>query len=259
MLSRPTRLKWNQQGRVRDRHTVDWNSYPLSRSILTLFFLTIDVVKSLFEGSLSSVLLCEECGTKRKRTEEFLNVSLSLSEEVARRQSFPGDTKSGDLSVETCLERFVLPEKLGDPVDCPNCRKKTPTQKQHTFGTLPKVLCLHLKRFDAAQNKKIDDYVSFPARGLNMGKYLAQWCEVSRLRSTMGDESLDTEPHINYDLFGTVNHVGNMSSGHYVTNVKVGSKWYKINDAHVTLAGGDGGEETVVKDAGAYILFYARR
>jgi ubiquitin C-terminal hydrolase len=162
------------------------------------------------------------------------------------------------LSVETCLERFVTAEKLGDSVDCPSCARKTTTQKQHTFGTLPKVLCLHLKRFDAAQNKKIDDYVSFPARGLNMGRYLAQWCEVSSL-SPSKDEFQGAEPQINYDLFGTVNHVGNMSSGHYVTNVNVGSKWYRFNDAHVTLAGGDGGVDTVVKNAGAYILFYVRR
>lgn len=184
-----------------------------------------------------------------------MNVSLSLSEQVAKIRSTSGSKPA--LSVETCLERFVTPEKLGDSVNCPSCAKKTATQKQHTFGTLPKVLCLHLKRFDAAQNKKIDDFVSFPARGLNMGKYLAQWCEVSSLRPS--NDANTADPQICYDLFGTVNHIGNMSSGHYVTNVKVGNRWYHFNDAHVSLAGGTGGEESVVNDAGAYILFYVRR
>lgn len=169
-------------------------------------------------------------------------------------QSANGPKKS-ELSVETCLERFVMPEKLGDSVSCPSCARKTSTQKQHTFGTLPKVLCLHLKRFDAALNKKIDDFVSFPARGLNMGKYLAQWCEVTSLRSSE-EASGVAEPQVYYDLFGTVNHVGNMQSGHYVTNVKVDDQWYHFNDAHVSLAGG---EQSVVKNAGAYILFYVRR
>lgn len=213
-------------------------------------------MKKLFEGSLSSVLLCEECGNKRKRTEEFLNVSLSLSEQVARFQSTSGSTKPV-LSVETCLERFISPEKLGDSVNCPSCEKKTATQKQHTFGALPKVLCLHLKRFDAALNKKIDDFVSFPAQGLNMGKYLAQWCEVTSLRSPEVESV--AEPQVYYDLFGTVNHIGSMTSGHYITNVKVEDRWYHFNDAHVSLAGGNGGEETVVHNAGAYILFYVRR
>lgn len=230
--------------------------------------LDTDIVKTLFEGSLSSVLLCEECGNKRKRTEEFLNVSLSLAEQVSKLQSSTStntttNTGSGTnkasspLSVERCLERFVTAEKLGDGVDCPSCGKKTATQKQHTFGTLPKVLCLHLKRFDAAQNKKIDDFVSFPAQGLNMGKYLAQWCEVTSL--PVPEVETIAEPQICYDLFGTVNHVGNMQSGHYVTNVKVNDRWYHFNDAHVSLAGGDGTADAVVNNAGAYILFYVRR
>lgn len=212
-------------------------------------------MKFLFEGSLSSVLLCEECGNKRQRREEFMNVSLSLSEEVEKKQSVGG--AGADISVEACLDRFVTPEKLGDSVNCPSCEKKTATQKQHTFGTLPKVLCLHLKRFDASQDKKISDFVSFPARGLNMGRYLAQWCEVTGFRSN--EDEGPTEPCVEFDLFGTVNHIGSMQSGHYVTNVKVEDNWYHFNDAHVSLAGGDGGDETVVQNTGAYILFYVRR
>ena len=107
--------------------------------------------------------------------EEFLNVSLTLSEEVERMQAENGDIQLQKLSVETCFEHFVLPEKLADGVHCPTCKKKTPTKKQHTFSKLPKVLCLHLKRFDAARNRKIDQFVSFPSKGLNMGKLLSHW------------------------------------------------------------------------------------
>jgi ubiquitin C-terminal hydrolase len=135
-----------------------------------------DIIKHLFEGSLRSVLACEECGGKRTMNEPFMNISLTLSEEVdrLRKETLPtGNTMR--ISLETCLEHFILPEKLGDPVDCPSCRKKTSTKKQHTFSKLPKILCLHLKRFDAARNKKIDEPVSFPARGLNMGPLLSHW------------------------------------------------------------------------------------
>jgi ubiquitin C-terminal hydrolase len=105
--------------------------------------------------------------------EPFMNISLTLSEEVERRQT--QGVGGNEISVETCLEHFILAEKLGDPVQCPSCAKKTPTKKQHTFSKLPKVLCLHLKRFDAAKNRKIDEFVSFPARGLNMGTLLSHW------------------------------------------------------------------------------------
>jgi len=217
----------------------------------------IDITKKVFEGSLRSVLLCEICGVKRVQQEPFMNVSLSLSEEVERMQEGKG-TRKFDISVETCLEHFVLPEKLGDLVYCNSCRKKTRTKKQHTFAQLPKILCLHLKRFDAARNKKIDHFVSFPNYGLNMGGLLSHWCEVTRLESSGfdGGKSMPSaKPEILYDLFGTVNHIGNMQSGHYVANVKVDDAWYHCNDQHISYAN----EESVMKAEGAYVLFYIRR
>lgn len=70
------------------------------------------------------------------------------------------------------------------------------------------------------------------------------------------DESTPgVEPVVLYDLFSTVNHFGTLQSGHYVTNVKVGEKWYHVNDSHVGLAT----EDQVQKSDGAYLLFYHRR
>jgi ubiquitin C-terminal hydrolase len=105
-----------------------------------------------------------------------MSLSLPLSKEFQRQSTEKGSPKQKvQLSVERCLQHFTVPETLADPVDCPSCRKKTPTKKQHVVSKLPKVLCLHLKRFDAAQNKKIEEFVSFPGRGLNMGPYLPHW------------------------------------------------------------------------------------
>ena len=147
-------------------------------SNLTSRFLEfLDVVKQLFEGTLRSVLVCEECGGKRTLLEPFVNISLTLSEEVERLQA-ENDSFGRDrirISVETCLLHFTSPEKLVDGVHCSPCGKKTQTMKQHTFSKLPKVLCLHLKRFDAIRNRKIDEFVSYPARDLNMGPLLSHW------------------------------------------------------------------------------------
>ena len=187
-----------------------------------------------------------------------MNVSLSLSEEVKRMQEGKEMQKLDDMSVESCLEHFVLPEKLGDLVHCNSCGTKTHTKKQHTFAKLPKVLCLHLKRFDATKNKKIENFVSFPSHGLNMGGLLSHWREVTRLESSEfgNEESIPSaEPKIMYDLFGTINHVGNMQSGHYVANVKVDNTWYHCNDQHISYEK----EESVLKAEGAYVLFYQRR
>lgn len=201
------------------------------------------------------------------QTEPFMSISLPLSKEVQRAALEESGLKSPSprhikLSVERCLQHFTMPEALADPVDCPSCREKTPTTKQHVISRLPKILCLHLKRFDAAQNKKIQDFVSFPAKALNMGPLLPHWCEVTRASKPADDSPDSSMPSILYDLVGTVNHFGSLSSGHYVANVNVDSKWYHVNDAHVSYAGEGSGEKEVLDvggDGAAYLLFYIRR
>jgi ubiquitin C-terminal hydrolase len=165
----------------------------------------LNAVQNLFEGCLRNVLICEVCGCRRSQSEPFINVSLPIFKDRSNLTTFPitptcnsiGDpqslhqqqysnsssystssrvTRSAKLSLHSCLEQFTTPERLADTVHCYWCNEKTSTLKQHTFSKLPKVLCLHLKRFDARNNKKINDPVTFPIKGLNMGPHLPQWC-----------------------------------------------------------------------------------
>jgi ubiquitin carboxyl-terminal hydrolase 22/27/51 len=162
----------------------------LIRTCTLLFLMFIpDPITTMFEGTLRSVLMCEVCGNKRMQSEPFVSLSLPLSKEVdLTTHGFPGESSTLNshssalttpirprLSVERCLRHFTKPETLSDPVDCPNCGIKTSTRKQHVISKLPPILCLHLKRFDAASNRKIEDFVSFPAKGLNMGLHLPHW------------------------------------------------------------------------------------
>jgi ubiquitin C-terminal hydrolase len=98
-------------------------------------------------------------------------MSLSLQLANENQETNP---RRGILSVERCLTHFITPETLSG-ILCPTCRAKTVTSKQHVVAKLPRVLCLHLKRFDASYNKKIEDFVSFPLQGLDMGPYLPHW------------------------------------------------------------------------------------
>jgi len=59
---------------------------------------------------------------------------------------------------------------------------------------------------------------------------------------------------VSYNLFATVNHTGNLQSGHYIANIKSGDNWYHCNDAQVH----DITEEKVMFSQGAYMLFYCR-
>lgn len=78
-----------------------------------------------------------------------------------------------------------------------------------------------------------------------------QQCQIGR----RGKPTRVQSREIFYDLFGTVNHLGNLQSGHYVTNVKVEGQWFRCNDQHVRSTD----EATVLTSQGAYILFYTRR
>ena len=129
---------------------------------------------SFFEGTFTSSLICECCGAKRSQPEPFLIVSLPITKRkhklstLLASQTINNNASNGPrtavsrrglanllkTNIQDCLIQFTEPEALTDQVRCSSCGKKTPTQKQHTFAKLPKVLCLHLKRFDANTNKK---------------------------------------------------------------------------------------------------------
>eukprot|EP00814_Leptocylindrus_danicus_P006297 CAMPEP_0116010138 /NCGR_PEP_ID=MMETSP0321-20121206/3831_1 /TAXON_ID=163516 /ORGANISM="Leptocylindrus danicus var. danicus, Strain B650" /LENGTH=856 /DNA_ID=CAMNT_0003479197 /DNA_START=168 /DNA_END=2738 /DNA_ORIENTATION=+ len=239
-----------------------------------------DIVQSTFEGNLRSILLCEVCGCKRTQPEPFLNVSLPLSKEKCRvgltaskQSEISKNSSTSQLTLRHCLESFCRPEQLAEKVQCSSCLVKTSTQKQLTFAKLPRVLCLHLKRFDARTNKKLSDPVSFPAE-LDMGPHVSKWCEVGRGAVTSSTESVDVAEHdqiepsntvscpkLLYDLFGTINHRGSMNQGHYTANVKVhgSNHWYHCNDEGVYHAGEGDGEKEVLASDEPYMLFYIRR
>jgi len=227
----------------------------------------IDSVKKIFTGILRSTLVCEKCGCKRIQSEPFTNISLPLAKEFQASASTAetgsrSSPRKGKISVEICLEHFTLPEVLTDPVHCPSCSTKTRTIKQHTFSKLPKVLCLHLKRFDAAGSNKINEFVSFPALGLDLGSYLPHWSEI--IQGHGEDETRNSNggadsPKVLYDLFGIVNHKGSLNQGHYMCRVKFGEHWYNCNDSFVSKAGEGTGENDVRQSDDAYMLFYIQR
>lgn len=223
-------------------------------------------IKDIFGGSLRSVLICDQCGCKRSQIESFLNLSLPLKNEVpsvsevAKREKMT--LRKERSNINACLKHFTDPETLSDPIYCPSCNRKTNTLKQHTFAKLPRVLCLHLKRFDSTNNKKISDFVSYPASDLDMGKYLPHWCEKGLSKESKDGDSNQPDaesPKVLYDLFATVNHRGTLNQGHYTSNVKCGKHWYHCNDAFVCDAGEGNGEKEVLLAEGAYMLFYLRK
>lgn len=116
------------------------------------------------------------------------------------------------------------------------------------------------------------DFVSFPATGLDMGKYLTGWPAAgptppssgtqppppntgAATATASGEPSGDVPaPSLPYDLLAVVNHSGGMAQGHYTAYVKEIGRWFRFDDTWVHEV-----DEKEVLASEAYILFYFQR
>lgn len=86
---------------------------------------------------------------------------------------------------------------------------------------MPNILVIHLKRFRFTKESrgKITTLIDFPLEGLNFNEI------------ALGQQN--EKP--TYDLYGVINHEGNLASGHYYTYAKHREdlSWYCFNDSLV--------------------------
>ncbi|XP_033903475.1 ubiquitin carboxyl-terminal hydrolase 3 [Acipenser ruthenus] len=206
---------------------------------------TSTVVTSIFGGILQNEVNCLICGTESRKFDPFLDLSLDIPSQFRNKRT--KNQESGPIcTLRDCLRSFTDLEELDETelYMCHKCKKRQKSTKKFWIQKLPKVFCLHLKRFHwtAYLRNKVDTYVEFPLRGLDMKCYLLE-------PENSGPESCL------YELAAVVVHHGSgVGSGHYTAYATHEGRWYHFNDSTVTLTD----EETVVK-AKAYILFYIER
>ena len=169
-----------------------------------------------------------------------------------------GKGKRESVTLEECIRMFETPEKLNenDMWYCPTCKAHKQAVKTMTIWRLPRVLVFHLKRFLCMKskskfhsfqnyNEKLDTLVKSPMEGLTLYKY-------------MDEESpfKEADGNVEYKMFGTVDHMGTLNSGHYIAYAKAGksNNWLCFNDSHVSKTD----EKDVVSDKN-YVLFYIRQ
>ncbi|XP_056138647.1 ubiquitin carboxyl-terminal hydrolase 3 [Lampris incognitus] len=203
---------------------------------------TSTVVTSVFGGILQNEVNCLICGNESRKFDPFLDLSLDIPSQFRHKRSKdqePGPT----CTLRDCLHSFTDLEELDETelYLCHMCKKRQKSTKKFWIQKLPKVLCLHLKRFHwtAFLRNKVDTYVEFPLRGLDMRSYLLE------------PENYLPESCL-YDLAAVVVHHGSgIGSGHYTAYGSHQGHWYHFNDSTVTLT-----DEHTVRKAKAYILFY---
>ncbi|KAK9808564.1 hypothetical protein WJX73_009169 [Symbiochloris irregularis] len=197
-------------------------------------------VHELFQGKLVNETRCLQCETVTNREEAFYDLSLEIEQ---------------NSSLTSCLQNFSSTETLDadDKFFCDKCQCLQEAQKRMKVKMLPRILCLHLKRFKYIEQydrmRKLMYRVVFPFE--------------LKLRNTTDDcQQADQE----MALFGVVVHVGSgPNHGHYVSFVKSHGNWLYFDDENVELTD----EETVQSAFGStqeygscmdhgYILFYER-
>uniref|UniRef100_A0A4W4DU94 Ubiquitin carboxyl-terminal hydrolase n=1 Tax=Electrophorus electricus TaxID=8005 RepID=A0A4W4DU94_ELEEL len=205
----------------------------------------VTVVTSVFGGVLQNEVNCLICGTESKKFDPFLDLSLDIPSWFRVKRA--KDQEPGPAcTLHDCLSSFTDLEELDETelYMCHKCKKRQKSTKKFWIQKLPKVLCLHLKRFHwtAFLRNKVDTYVEFPLHGLDMRCYLLE------------PESILPESCL-YDLAAVVVHHGSgVGSGHYTAYGLHEGQWYHFNDSTVTLVS----DETVSK-AKAYVLFYTEQ
>ncbi|XP_030621710.1 ubiquitin carboxyl-terminal hydrolase 3 isoform X2 [Chanos chanos] len=206
---------------------------------------TSTVVTSVFGGVLQNEVNCLICGTESRKFDPFLDLSLDIPIQFRMKRT-KGQEPGPTCTLNDCLRSFTDLEELDETelYMCHKCKKRQKSTKKFWIQKLPKVLCLHLKRFHwtAYLRNKIDTYVEFPLQGLDMKSYLLE------PENSLPESCL-------YDLAAVVVHHGSgVGSGHYTAYGFHEGHWYHFNDSTVTLTN----EETVAK-AKAYILFYVEQ
>eukprot|EP01094_Clydonella_sp_ATCC50884_P007244 TRINITY_DN1641_c0_g1_i1.p1 TRINITY_DN1641_c0_g1~~TRINITY_DN1641_c0_g1_i1.p1 ORF type:complete len:336 (+),score=133.48 TRINITY_DN1641_c0_g1_i1:97-1008(+) len=201
------------------------------------------IVLETFQGRLVDEVSCTGCAEVSRRYDPFLDLSLDIPQQnvggIADEAEEDENVHSSTLN--ECLERFTAWEDLhaSEQRSCVGCGDNKRAKKRLLIEAPPRVLCLHLKRFEWLPPKprcKISTEVRFPSV-LDVGRYTtrAKSCE--------------------YSLFGLITHHGTTTrSGHYTACCLNEGKWFQYDDSKVKPL-----TPEAVLDLEAYMLFYRRR
>ncbi|KAH3673655.1 hypothetical protein WICMUC_003558 [Wickerhamomyces mucosus] len=170
-----------------------------------------NAIHDLFEGLLTNQTRCLTCENISTRDEFFLDLSVDLQDGV---------------TIEKCLKQFSASEMLTgtNKFYCDNCHSLQEAEKKMGIRKLPKILALHLKRFEYSEelnrNIKLFAKIKYPL-----------FLELESDYPT----DLSEDGHKFYELYGVVIHIGGgPHHGHYVSFVKTESQgWLLFDDETV--------------------------
>lgn len=120
---------------------------------------------------------------------------------------------------------------------------------------LPDILIIQLKRFRYTSGgiSKINNLIEFPLTALDAKELMKAYTH------SIGYTVSDAPENQLYDLYGVVNHTGNVSSGHYTSYAisLLEEEWLYFDDSRLHKL--QNSIESQIITPKAYMLFYKRR
>uniref|UniRef100_G3Q8U0 USP domain-containing protein n=1 Tax=Gasterosteus aculeatus aculeatus TaxID=481459 RepID=G3Q8U0_GASAC len=170
-------------------------------------------IQNLYRISVKTNLECLECSSVQTLNTYMLGLPLHVKEDHD--------------SLEGCMTSFFEHQELrgANCCFCGICGKKTPSKQAVKLLSLPRILCVHLKRFrnHGGYTRKLDCPVTFP--------------ESFDFSETVKDafSSDFAQDDCKYTLHAVVVHSGYAMFGHYTAYVRHGADrpWYYADDSHV--------------------------
>ncbi|KAJ6239537.1 ubiquitin carboxyl-terminal hydrolase [Anaeramoeba flamelloides] len=239
-------------------------------------------VSDLFSGQLEISLTCLKCKNCIYFTELIHNISLplvirkgfsqnnnnrkeknkkncknKLETKVLKKKTVSsrnlksnrkGKNYKKKIKIIHCFEKFFTKTLLQgeNSVWCSKCKQKTNHSHQYNFDVFPKILIIHLLRFNEKFQKN-DIHVSFPISDLDISFTSKNNHTTNPKRSTNKQK---------YNLIGVIQHIGSTMFGHYksITFDRKIKKFFSFNDSIVKPVTN---KKKIFENA--YILFYERK
>eukprot|EP00347_Sterkiella_histriomuscorum_P015390 403357200 len=195
------------------------------------------IIQDIFEGQLHIRTKCQLCGYESHKFDNFMDISVpvpQVSDQSSRGQS---------VQLDQCLQQFIKEEDMEKcGYKCNHCKKEDNFKNQMTISRFPKILVLHLKRFqyNMSWKQKLNTKIDIP-KIIDMSPF-----------APYSNEAYSSRKNV-YSIFGICHHFGSLSSGHYTAEIKTpNGRWFNCNDSiveQIATPNFDASES-------AYLLFY---
>jgi len=184
-------------------------------------------IKEIFFGLIKNIKYCSCCNSKTFNYESFNTLPLPLNNKVK--------------NIYDCLNIFIMKEKLDEynKLKYTFCGKTNNGFTESILWKSPKILIIHLKRFDIKLNK-ITTNIDYPIQNLDISKYF--------------DINSPYKHNSKYNLLGVNLHSGTTDFGHYTSIIKnmYNNNWYLYNDHNEVLLMNPNN----LINENSYLLFY---